>query len=91
MKLKLWFYQEDYKRHTLTAQERDEIATVVQSIEALVNVMADYTCDRGGKYKAENCLPVFDVLKWLIEPVEKYLTENAGEDTPAIFNQGVEI
>jgi hypothetical protein len=81
MNLKLWFCPEEllYKRYTPTAYEINELAMAAQSIEAIVDVMADYTCGTRDKDAVSNCLSVFNVLKWLIEPIETYLTENAGE------------
>jgi hypothetical protein len=83
MNLKLWFCPEElrYKRHSPTAHEINELAIAAQSIEAIVDVMADYDCDTQDKEAVSNCLSVFTVLKWLIEPIETYLENYAGEPT----------
>jgi hypothetical protein len=82
-KLELCFRPEEdsMKRRPLTKDEINELTVAAQSIAAIVNIMAIYTCDNPHGEEDDNgsVCSVFNVLEWLIKPVEDYLSNYAGE------------
>jgi hypothetical protein len=82
-RLTLCFTPEETDRRPLTKSEIIELSIVAQNIAAITEVMQEYACVvRADKaYDAlVNCMGVFNVLEWLIQPVTDYLTEYAGEE-----------
>jgi hypothetical protein len=83
-KLELCFRPEEdsMKRRPPTKYEINELTAAAQGIAAIVQVMAIYACDNPREEEDDNCdvfCSVFNVLEWLIKPVENYLTNYAGE------------
>jgi hypothetical protein len=75
--------EETDRRRPLTESEIIELSIVAQSIAAITEVMQEYACViRGDKAQdaLANCMGVFNVLEWLIQPVADYLNEYAGEE-----------
>jgi hypothetical protein len=85
-KLELCFRpEEDSKeRRPPTDYEINELTIAIQGVAAIVQVMATYACNNPhGEEDGQGVFgSVFNVLEWLIEPVEDYMFNYAGE--PAV-------
>jgi hypothetical protein len=75
--------EETGQRRPLTEDEINQLAVTASGINAIVEVMGEYTCSIQSDNALDavsNCLDVFTVLEWLIKPVLSYLSEYAGEE-----------
>jgi hypothetical protein len=80
MNLKLSFEKQESRQ--LTAGEINELSIAAHGIGAIVRVMTQYAMDNPNG-EADDTLgvycAVFNVLEWLIEPIDDYLFAYAGE------------
>jgi hypothetical protein len=91
-KLKLCFAEPDPRQ--LTAGEINELAIAAHGIGAIVHVMSQYAMDNPCG-EADDELGVFcaafNVLEWLIEPIDDYLFSYAGESAAESPEKDTEV
>jgi hypothetical protein len=85
MKLKLCFLTPDQEKALeentkYTAHDRDSLGLLVSGIFDLVHILEIYTLDaQEDDIPDDNYLKMFQLLGRLIEPVQKYFADIAGE------------
>jgi hypothetical protein len=86
-KLELCFRSKENsgKRRPPTEYEINELTGAIQGVAAITHVMAIYACDNphgeeDDRLGVFGC--IFNVLEWLVKPVNDYLFSYAGE--PAV-------
>ena len=80
-KLELCFKDKGTGQQPLTESEINDIAIAAQGVQAIVRAMYSYAVDDKGKgLELGIYTRVFNVLDWLMEPVNDYLYEYAGNE-----------